>query len=166
MPVARVINSNPRFRRLAEYLAAKASPGKLPGRQHIDPAEIADLAPYITLIDVVQTEQGSRRYRVRLMGTEVAELIGSDLTGKYIDDAIPSPVRDKLLREYGEAVRTKLPQPRRAKMTAPGREHVNYERVAFPLASDGENVDMLILIFERRPAGSAGSHEGKVKGAA
>jgi len=30
-----------------------------------------------------------------------------------------------------------------------GREHVYYRRMAFPLARDGENVDMLMFVFVR-----------------
>jgi hypothetical protein len=47
------IDEHPRFRRLADYLAIKAPPGKLPGRQHIEPTEIPDLLPWIMLIEVI-----------------------------------------------------------------------------------------------------------------
>ena len=59
------VDGHPRFRRLAEYLAAKAPPGKLAGRQHIDPLEIPDLLPHLMLVDVIPEAGGEPRYRIR-----------------------------------------------------------------------------------------------------
>jgi len=155
------INNNVRFRQLAGYLAAKTPAGKLPGRQHIDPSELADLAPHIVLIDVAPQETGKLRYRVRLMGTEVVEMMGKDLTGKYVGEVLPGPAADQLAHLYGNVLLTRAPQYRTGKFERPGREHVGYERVAFPLASDGENVDMLMLIFNRRLGESATGNGGR-----
>lgn len=161
-----IIENNVRFRQLAEYLGAKAPPGKLPGRQHIDPSEIASLVSHITLIDVVPQETGQHRYRVRLMGSEVVEMMGKDLTGKYVREVLPGNAGEELARLYGEIVRTRTPQYRTGKFERQGREHVHYARVAFPLAKDGENVDMLILLFDRRSGASASGGETTVRGAA
>jgi hypothetical protein len=51
------IDERPRFQRLADYLARKAPPGKLPGRQHVEPTEIVELLPWIMLIDVISGER-------------------------------------------------------------------------------------------------------------
>ena len=40
-------------------------------------------------------EGQGRRYRVRLMGTAFAQILG-DLTGKFIDEAIPAGIRRAL----------------------------------------------------------------------
>jgi hypothetical protein len=32
-----------------------------------------------------------------------------------------------------------------------GREHIPYERIVFPLAADGEHIDMLIVVFASLP---------------
>lgn len=144
-----LIDSHPHFRRMAEYLASKAPPGKLPGRQHVDPAELGDLLPFIMLIDVLRDEGGAPRYRIRLMGTEVVALQGSDGTGKFVEDLLATPQGAEIVRRYGEILRTHRPQHRAGTVATHGRQHVRYERVAFPLATDGENVDMLIFVFAR-----------------
>jgi hypothetical protein len=141
------IEKHPRFRRLAEYLAAKAGRGKLPGRQHIDPAEIADLLPYLMLVDVVPQPAGEPRYRIRLMGGEVAAIQGEDVTGKFIEDVLTGSEGPEVVHRYGEILRSGQPQYRHGVVATSGREHVHYERVAFPLARDGRNVDMLLLVF-------------------
>jgi hypothetical protein len=141
------IEKHPRFRRLAEYLAEKAGRGKLPGRQHIDPAEITDLLPYLVLMDVIPQADGEPRYRIRLMGGEVAAIQGSDATGKFIDDVLTASEGAEVVRRYAEILRSGEPQYRRGVIASTGREHVHYERVAFPLARDGRNVDMLLFVF-------------------
>ncbi len=78
-----------RIRRFADYLASKAPSGKLPGRQDIVPHEIPDLLPYLMLYDIVPQPSGNAiRYRTRLAGTHVVELLGGDPTGKFVDDVL------------------------------------------------------------------------------
>jgi hypothetical protein len=52
-----------------------------------------------------------------------------------------------ITQAYGEIVRSKIPGYRRGMVASVGREHVHYRRVAFPLARDGEHVDMLMFVF-------------------
>lgn len=146
------IEHHPRFKRLANYLASKAPPGRLPGRQHIDPLEIPDLLPHLMLIDVVPQESGPARYRIRLVGTEVVAIQGTDGTGRYVEKVLTAEQgRAEILRGYDEIVRTHQPEHRSGVVATHGREHVVYERIAFPLAEDGEHVNMLILVFMRIP---------------
>jgi len=153
------IDQNPRFRRLADYLAAKAPPGKLPGRQHIDPLEIPDLLSWIMLIDVLPKPAGERRYRIRLMGTEVVAIQGADETGKYMEDVLTGDAGAEIVHHCDEMLLSHEPYYRRGVVATTGREHVHYERIAFPLSSDGERVDMLILVFAKieKPASSEGA---------
>lgn len=137
---------HPRFQDLATYLAAKAPPGRLPGRHHIDPIEIPRLLPYLNLVDVVR-EADRRRYRFRLVGTDVAAKNGSDVTGKWVEDAFPPEPAAAITSAYDEVVATRTPHHWASVMGIPGREHVRFERIMFPLASDGETVDMLIGVY-------------------
>lgn len=157
------IDENNRFRRLADYLAAKAPLGKLPGRQHIDPLEFTDLLPWIMLIDVLPQTAGEPRYRIRLMGTEVVAIQGADETGRFVEEVLTGADGAEVVRGCDEILRTRQPLHRRGMVATSGREHVHYERVAFPLAGDGEHVDMLILVFAnvKKPAGPVGDKAGE-----
>ena len=141
------IDEHPRFRRLADYLAKKAPPGKLPGRQHIEPTEIPDLLPWIMMIDVITKPGAEPRYRIRLVGTEVVAIQGSDATGKYVTDVLNKDDVASILQNYGEIVRSGQPGYRRGIVATTGREHVRYRRIVFPLARDGEHVDVLMFVF-------------------
>jgi hypothetical protein len=141
------LDRHARFRRLNDYLAAKAPAGKLPGRQHIEPTEIPDLLPYITLLDVVPQATGGTRLRIRLAGTEVVNHHGSEVTGRFLDEIFADPEGLAIIARFIEAVTTRRPNHRRACVAVPRRDHLWYERMAFPLARDGEHVDMLAVIF-------------------
>lgn len=152
MNITSEIERNARFRRLADYLAAKSPLGKLPGRKHIDPLELADLLPWVMLLDVIPQSSGEPRCRIRLMGTEVVVIQGSDGTGKFVDEVLNGREGAAVIRGYSEMLRSRAPQYRRGNIPIVGREHVPYERVAFPLASDGHRIDMLILVFANLPS--------------
>jgi hypothetical protein len=136
---------HPRFKRLHDYLAAKAPPGKLPGRQHIDPLELRDLLPHLMLVDVVRAPGRPVRYRIRLVGTAVVALQGSDATGKFVEEVLDKG--PDVIARYEEILATRQPQYRRGEVATAGRDHLTYQRVAFPLATDGDAVDMLLFVF-------------------
>lgn len=145
------LDRHPRFRRLADYLASKAPAGKLPGRQHIDPVEIPDLLPFLMLIDVLPRQAAQPRYRMRLIGTEVVELHGRECTGLFVEDVLPAADSEAILQGYDEILRSKEAHYRSGAVVLEGRKHIGYDRAAFPLAADGEHVDMLLLVFVRDP---------------
>ena len=70
-----------RHRRVFEYWRSKAPEGVLPGRRDIDPLEVPDLLPWLTLIDVVW-EQERLRLRCRLMGTGVRNKMSVDIASR------------------------------------------------------------------------------------
>jgi PAS fold len=143
------LDAHPRFRRLADYLAAKTPPGNLPGRQHIDPIEIPDLLPFLLLADVIIEPGHETQYRVRLSGTSVSMLRQINGTGKLVRDIMADSDQIEILRDFDEVLATRQPQYRERVVPLPGDEHVAYARVAFPLARDGERIDMMILVFAR-----------------
>src|SRR3546814_1218404 len=54
-----------------------------PTRADIDPSMIPAVLPNIGLFDV---EDAPRRYRIRLMGTQIVTWYGCDITGRYLDE--------------------------------------------------------------------------------
>ncbi len=137
---------HPKLRRFDEYWRSKRQGAKLPGRRQIDPCEIPDLLPSIAVIDVVRAE-GRIRFRIRLYGTEHVERVGRDLTGQWVEDAFAPDAAVDIAAAYTRAVERKAPQYGRGCVPLEDREHVGYQRVIYPLASDGETVDALIGIY-------------------
>lgn len=80
---------HPELLRLLElWRSEAAAPDGIPPRRVMSPRLLKSFLRDIALYERVAAEDGRRRYRVRLIGTAFAQILG-DLTGKYIDEAIP-----------------------------------------------------------------------------
>lgn len=82
-----------RLRRLADYWFARCSEDSVPARAAIDPVDFPDLLPNIMLIERV-IEEGHDRYRFRLAGTDIAHYTGRELTGRFLDEVVPTDYYD------------------------------------------------------------------------
>ncbi len=141
-----------RHRRACSYWRSKSPEGRLPGRRDIDPLEVPDLLPWLTLIDVVweggEDGEGKRlRLRCRLIGTEVVDRFGRDITGFYAEEAYPEDYLAQALETYGAIIESRRPQLSRHQIPIEGREHAEYDRLILPLAGDGDRVDMFMICF-------------------
>jgi hypothetical protein len=119
-------------------------PDLLPGRQHLDPADIPKLLPNVWLIDVVGTP---RRFRARLMGTAL-QRSGTPLKpGVYVDDPIAPELKEAVLSEFRFVAETRQPLWFRGQANAPHVSEIfELERIYLPLAADGVTVDMLLCL--------------------
>ena len=72
-----------RLRRLYDYWQSKRGSRKFPARADLDPTEFRYILGNIAMADV---ERGPLRFRFRLVGTEIVQRDGTDLTGRYTDD--------------------------------------------------------------------------------
>ena len=82
-PRARSTIASARLRQLHDYWNQRRAGRRMPARADIDPLDIPRLLPNLLLIDV---ETGSGRLKVRVAGTHVVEMYGSDYTGRYLDE--------------------------------------------------------------------------------
>jgi len=129
--------------RIYQYWKSKCQGDGLPTRAALDPAEITDLLPYLTLVDVVNDE---RRYVYRLVGTYDVKVRGSDPTGKSVIEAFLGPSLENVLGCYDLVVRTRQPHYDDEKFTTPGGRYIDDETLFLPFSDDGTNVNK-ILVF-------------------
>ena len=113
----------------------------MPARRDIDPAAIRTLLPYLAMIDKVG---GGLRYR--LVGTEVAQQIGRDLTGKPVGFYLNHPqILVKLRALYERVFATAHPFFATAEYrTTRGSLH-HISQLMLPLSDDGFNANMIIF---------------------
>ncbi len=85
------------------------------------------------------------QFRFRLVGTELVDRAGFDLTGKTLD-AYPNPeFRASMRQRYTAVVESRRPlRSVQTDLVIDGRLR-RYEALLLPLASDGETVDMLMI---------------------
>jgi hypothetical protein len=108
-----------------------------PDRRDIDPTKIHYVLSRVWIYDFVPP----RRFRCRLIGEEVAKLFSPNPKGRYVDEIFPD--------DYGRQVTDRF-------MTMVMRRQISHtigdwlvssgaclraERIAFPLGTDGSNVD-------------------------
>jgi hypothetical protein len=134
--------------RLAEsyryWLAKKAllPDGHLPGRQHIQPNEMAAFLPYVVLFDVERGD-GRLRFRHRLTGSNFYHIFGKEVTGMYIEEAGSIEMAAAVGARFTAIVETQQPFFGISPVPVRSREYVHYEHLTMPLARDGKTVDML-----------------------
>lgn len=136
---------DPRYRLLYDLLHAKAPPGRLPGRRHFDPVEVPRLLSCLNLVEVLRDEP-DLRFRYRLHGTRQTDLAGRDITGLTVEEAVHPPFIGRINGNMRLTCQTRRPVYDRFPMPHPERECIDSERVYYPLAADGETVDMLLIL--------------------
>ncbi len=149
---------HPKIERIVDYWTSIHPESGLPGRQHLDPVDIPELLPHIRLIDVVGNPP---RFRVRLCGSRIRDHFGSCQLGKFFDEMYPSFAERPSYADFMSAVETRQPAWNRGHCELnPEKLHVPLERVVLPFASDGQTVDLLLVISlfgeaARRPSDPA-----------
>jgi len=133
---------------LLRHWEAKRGTRSLPARADFRPEEMQKFLSHIFLVDV---ESEPRRFRFRLIGTEIVTSYGVELTGQYTDRIQPPAYRVMVERHYGEVVDSARPMVHRMRFSEnPGKVH-QLMRLALPLSDDGARVNMLMMasIFDR-----------------
>lgn len=134
--------SHPELGRLLELWRSEAG-GGIPLRQVMSPRLLKSFLRDIALYERLVGPGGTRRYRVRLMGTAFAQIMG-DLTGKFVDEAVAI----EFLPRWHAALDATLGQ--RAPLRFVGREDTNAmpfltgEFLSAPLAADDGQVNLVL----------------------
>ncbi|WP_120495953.1 PAS domain-containing protein [Kiloniella sp. EL199] len=132
------------FCRLYDYWRSVTPSNRtLPGRQHINPAEITDLLSRIALVDVHYTGT-EKQFQYRLWGSVMTEVVGKDCTGKFAHDLFTGQQLQIVQQPFNAVVETRNPHFSEITWDIENREHQSYKRLLLPLAADGQNVNMIL----------------------
>lgn len=127
--------------RLYDYWRGKCGTRTFPSRRDIDPLDFRYVLGNVILLEVLSDPL---RFRFRLMGANLTQRAGYDLTGKLIDD-IPDTERRAFAKAfYGSVVEARQPRAAARERQFDGAVWRS-EFVAMPLAADGEHIDMLLV---------------------
>lgn len=131
------------LRALFAYWDARRGDRPMPARSDLDPLDIPGLLRNLILLDV---SHDPLRFRVRLYGTEVTDLRGRDLTGRYLYEGEPTAIGDQTRPWNLETVKTRRPHYVSGPFNdiSDGRSGTFY-RLGLPLSEDGMRVDMLVI---------------------
>lgn len=132
-----------RIKRAHSYWQSKCHRCHMPSRADIDPMDIPDLLPHVTLVDVVAD---ARRFVYRLVGTAEVDARGRDPTGMSVAEAYFGPTPESALVNYVTVMETQQPVFERADFTTPNGRYVDEEALFLPLSSDGATVDKILVV--------------------
>lgn len=139
-----------KFFEMLRYLGKVAPAGRLPGRQHIDPLDFRNLISFVNLVDV-EREQGEISFRYRLVGEEQTRRAGRETTGLLLKDALIPALVPRVRSNMSQVLVTRKPVFDSFPMPHPDREFIVSQRMYYPLARDGETIDMLLILHGYEP---------------
>jgi len=140
-----------RLRRFYDYWRGKCGARRFPARGDIDPLDFPYVLGNLMLVDVLHE---TRRFRVRLHGTNIVSRMYYDMTGKFLDEVPRPEYRSYVLERCRNLVETGEPLVLQNDLMLDGWVS-RYEALWLPLSDDGANVDLLICAFifaETEPA--------------
>lgn len=134
---------SPRLRRLYDYWHDKLKPGaRFVYRADIDPIELRDLLPLVSIVDV---EHEPLRFRYRLVGTRVVEYNHQEFTGLYLGE-VGWQDEGMLLGAYEQSVIQRRPNLGFYAWDLRSGGVGRCEFAIFPLTQDGETIHQVISI--------------------
>lgn len=112
----------------------------MPARADMDPVELPrKLLPNLLLVAV---EENPRRFRYRLVGTELTAVMRGELTGRYVDE-MPFLFRKFAQPAYAEVMERAAPTCRRINAVE-AFWRIRYERLLLPLSDGGGRIDTIL----------------------
>ena len=133
-------------RGLLKWWSRPERKGRLPARADADDEELARLTQDLALYQV-QHDDGRLRYRCLRHGEGLRPIDGGDLTGRYLDEFFPEPLRTSALAAYDATVTLACPIYTLRNAVDAHQVPVTFERIRLPL-SQGDRVDHLLTHVE------------------
>ncbi|HWA45342.1 MAG TPA: PAS domain-containing protein [Hypericibacter adhaerens] len=130
-----------RLETLLAYWNLKRGDRPAPSRRDIDPRDIARLLPCLHLIDV---EPQPLRFRHRLVGSELIDMMGRNVTGQYVGDGLYGRAADEILETMQHLTTQIRPFRRRARLEWHRADWLTLEALELPLIDENGQVNMLL----------------------
>ncbi|WP_298728140.1 PAS domain-containing protein [uncultured Ferrovibrio sp.] len=126
----------PGAEKLLAYWKANCGSSGLPDRSRFDPLS---LRPYLgnLLIADVEDGQPERRFRYRLIGTDLADVSGRDMTGRYFEEIYTPASLAEMRHCFGWVVDHKQPARVFGTLRHANRAFVPFDGIFLPIATEG-----------------------------
>jgi hypothetical protein len=113
----------------------------MPTRADIDPLEMRQWLPRLSLVDV---SPDGRDFTYRLVGTQMVDLLGVNPTGRSVATAWPEEMAETVVEGYRTVVETRKPVFCQQINGWMEDQKPTAWAMRLPLSSDGEDVDMIL----------------------
>ena len=122
----------------------KTGENGLPPRREFNARTLKGVLPHVIIADRVEAN-GKHRYRFRLMGTAISELLG-DHTGKFIDEAVNSPFRGRWVGVLDAADNAGSPLRIFGRLEYRQQDYIAMELLVAPLGTRIGHADAVLVI--------------------
>jgi len=134
----------PELARVLEVWREKRGARTMPARADLTIRDLAFALPNVGFVDVVW-EDGTLRFRVRLMGSQLDGFF-APMTGRFIDEAVPERFASKWASHWRPAIDRCAPMRTVSRVEFAERRWFVSEALHTPLATDGEAPDVLMIV--------------------
>jgi hypothetical protein len=131
------------------YWLAKRGARRMPCRQDIDPREVVPLLPNLQITELVD---GGGRIRYRLIGTAIVATYGTELTGKYLDEAFTGDRLHDHEENYRMLCREKCPVLVSSRYLSRKAIELVCNRLIMPLSEDDDIVNQALTAMSFQSA--------------
>jgi len=130
------------MRDLYDYWRSASGSEGMPPLSAIDPIRLPrSCLPHLSILEV---EQSPFRLRSRLNGTGLVEQLGTDFTGRYLDE-VPGLAQQIARMEW--CVREKRPYVAESALTFGPNNHKHYQVLILPFGGPGSGVQRVMGAF-------------------
>jgi len=132
------------------YWDRKRGDRLMPAREDIDPLDLREHLGWILITEVVGE---TRRFRYRLVGSEIAKRLGRDSTNKYLDELYPASDHERVASSFRQVVTSRRPMRMTGEVLFSPRTWLTFEALDLPLSQNGVDVNMIVtrtIIGSRR----------------
>ncbi len=136
-----------RLLRLYRYWDEQRQGRRFPGRDDISPI---DFAYALGRVSIIEVRRDALRFFYRLVSSRLTEHLGYEMSGKFVDDIPDIEMREFTRAFYERALEGEAPLHEAGTFVVSGQRWW-HEVLVLPLASDGGNIDMLLIYRNTLP---------------
>jgi hypothetical protein len=132
------------LRRLLDYWRERCGTREFPRRADVDPLDLRFMLDRIALTEVHPAvgDDGSRRYRLRVVGSFWYRVIGFEMTGRWTYE-LSANLRQLTEDFYAALIEGRRPRFARRDVIL-DEQLLNYEIMLLPLSEDGSTISMIM----------------------
>jgi hypothetical protein len=116
-----------------------------PARRDLEPWDLKTILPFVILVDVMTDPLD---FQYRLVGTQVRDIHGIELTGSSVRTLEPRPYFEQVWGHFCELLESKQPQLCRIDYTNRHDLPRSFTVLRLPLSNDGETINMILAVHE------------------
>jgi hypothetical protein len=126
---------------LYDLWKAKRGDRLMPARTDLD---VLELWPWLGNLVLIEFFSSVYDYKIRVDGTNIAEVGGDARTGKGIESLTNQAERDLLMQQYGRVLAERRPFFYETEFLNSAERHLRESKLLLPLSADGARVNMVL----------------------